>query len=585
MRSSVARSSLAVSAGKGPAQAAFAHVLPLVLMLANAGSTAEVTCIQAVYRNGQTFVTWKDAAEGEAGARFRYSLYRSDQPISAENLVQAELCYQGVLNNSAKLYGSAFNMEERLDPAKPYAVIEEGGKPLPAWSGVAVRTVFKPGRSYYAVVATDEQFEPVSTIVPGKSATTIAVEERPGPIQPIKLYDSRERSGPYVGSTQLTGAKNLPLQVALHGSQSRGGGAGDYGDYYLYFGTPEMGYRDGLPGVFSVLEYRRKHGHLLFLRLRDAVEHPSGRRAMESYWFGYLCVPQGAQHAEPRVYPFTENQVLWITKWVVEHYQADPNAVHIGGSSSGGVGSNNVGFRHPELFSAVYPVVGRVRRVPAVALSGAFDRTNGALMADGKTAYYDRVDGPKFAAQHHEDLPFLGWACGRHDGYATWQEHIDMVKAMTAARHGFAFAWNNGNHSSGGQAKQLIDKYYPPELFAKNRSYPALGNSSLDDNLGNGDPDDGDLVGGINLGFRWNDVRDEANHWSVKLANDLAQEPMTVDVTPRRRQRFKPRPGETFQWSNSAGGSGQVTADERGLVTVEKVRIEPGQETLLTIER
>ncbi len=33
---------------------------------------------QEVYRNGQTFVTWKDAAEGEAGARLRYSLYRSD---------------------------------------------------------------------------------------------------------------------------------------------------------------------------------------------------------------------------------------------------------------------------------------------------------------------------------------------------------------------------------------------------------------------------------------------------------------------------------------------------------------------------
>ena len=150
---------------------------------------------------------------------------------------------------------------------------------------------------------------------------------------------------------------------------------------------------------------------------------------METYWFGYLCVPQGATHAEPRVYPFTENQLLWMIGWAVKRYGADPQRVTVGGSSSGGVGSINVGFRHPELFAAVYPIIGRVRRVPAIALTGKFDRDTGAIMADGKTAYFDHANGPKFAAEHPEDLPFLGWACGRSDGYATWQEHIDMVKA------------------------------------------------------------------------------------------------------------------------------------------------------------
>src|SRR5438552_2716800 len=79
----------------------------------------EVTNIQAVHRHGQTFVTWKDLAEGEAGANYRYSLYRSAMPITKDNLAQAELCYRGVLPFSAKLYGSAFNMKDRLDPAKP----------------------------------------------------------------------------------------------------------------------------------------------------------------------------------------------------------------------------------------------------------------------------------------------------------------------------------------------------------------------------------------------------------------------------------------------------------------------------------
>src|SRR5262249_47564711 len=146
------------------------------------------------------------------------------------------------------------------------------------------------------------------------------VDEKPGAIQPIKLYDSKERKGPYVSNTSVTGKTGLPLHLTLHGSQSNGGGAGEYGDYYLFFGTPQMGYRDGLAGVFSVEEHRGKGENRLVLRVRDAVEHPNGRGAMETYWFGYSCIPHGATHAEPRVYPFTENQLLWITDWAVKHY-------------------------------------------------------------------------------------------------------------------------------------------------------------------------------------------------------------------------------------------------------------------------
>src|SRR5687767_9492000 len=98
-------------------------VLAVVLTLGPAVAAADVgvTGIQAVHRHGQTFVTWKDVAEGEAGAPFRYALYRADRPITPDNLAQAERCYRGVLHNSAKLYGSAFNRKDRLDPAKPYS--------------------------------------------------------------------------------------------------------------------------------------------------------------------------------------------------------------------------------------------------------------------------------------------------------------------------------------------------------------------------------------------------------------------------------------------------------------------------------
>src|SRR5437867_1552365 len=52
-------------------------------------AAAEVTDIRAVCRHGQTFVTWQDVAAGEEGARYRYGLYRSNRPITADNLKQA----------------------------------------------------------------------------------------------------------------------------------------------------------------------------------------------------------------------------------------------------------------------------------------------------------------------------------------------------------------------------------------------------------------------------------------------------------------------------------------------------------------
>lgn len=558
-------------------------------------TSLRVTGIRAEYRNGQTFVTFNDVAQGEAGSAYRYSLYRSNKPITEENFEQAELCYHGVLNNSATQFGYAFMMKDRLDETKPRFVLKEGGEPLPMWSGVAVRTVTKDGASYYAVVATDDRWQKKLTpIVLGESATTEPVQEKVAPIQPILLGDSKTRVGRYP-STIVSGKEGLPLQLSLHGSQSSGGAAAQWGDLYIYFGTPEMGWRDGLPGIFSVHEGPAgEGGRQLILFPRDAIENPRGDRPIETCWFGYYCVPFGASHTEPRAYPFTENRLKWMVEWVIDRYKVDPNRVYSVGQSMGAMGSTQFSFRQPEIFAAVYPRLGRVRQswMPAVGFDlspsinkGRWDQP--ALMYDGKSDYFkDWMDSVKWVSEHKEDLPFYAFCFGRNDWVATWQDQIDMVNALTKSKHGFAFSWNNAGHDSvGAGAMQVLIKYYPSHKFSRNQSYPAFGNSSINDDMGKGDKTDGDLVGGINLGFDWSDVVDESDRWSIRISNDLCTDVMTVDVTPRRCQKFKAKPGDTFQWTNSAGGKGEVRADEWGLVTVEKVRIKPGEATTLTITR
>lgn len=568
---------------------AISFASPLVLTQPQAvRGEVKVTGIRAEHRHGQTFVTWKDAAEAQAGADLRYSLYRSDRPITAANFDEAELVYHGVLNNSGTQVGYAFNGKDRLDPTKPRFVLEEGGQPMPAWSGVAVRTARKDGKSYYAVVATDAKWQKkLSPIVPGESATTAPIEEKVAPIRPIKIRDSRTSR-----STYISGKEGLPLHLSLHGSQATGGAALDWGDIYVYFGTPDLGYRDGIPGIFSVHEGHGKDNHHLNLFIRDAIESPLGDRAKETGWFGYFCVPVGASHAEPRAYPFTERRVAWILDFVATRYKPDASRIYCNGQSMGAMGATQFCFRQPEIFAAVYPRLGRTRQtklgmvsIDEVKTILKKDWKKPAPMFDGKSDFFqDRMDSVKWVRDHHEDLPFYGWCFGRQDPVAPWEDNLDMVKALTANRHGFAFAWNDGVHDSfsAGAIREVL-KYYPATRFARNLSYPAFGNSSIDSNLGRGDRNDAAPVGGINLGFRWSDIVDEKARWTVNLSNDLCKAEMTVDVTPRRTQKFRPAPGTKFQWSNSAGGSGVVAADAWGLVTIEKVTIKPGKTTSLAI--
>lgn len=541
----------------------------------------EVTDIKVTHKNGQTFITWKDIAEGEEGAKYFYSIYRSDSIITEEN--KGKPYSYNILNNSGILFGGAFNVKSRASDKTPMTIFEVKGEPLPHWTGLAVVTTDKNGKYFYAVVATDLKHVPVTKIIAGKNSLTEPIPEEVNPIQPFKIYDSKER-GQYSAQTSLTGKENLPLTFALHASNAGGGGAGGYGDYYLYFSRPEWGYRDGLPGVFSIQENRAKDGNSLTVTNRETLEHPSGNSGFETYWFGYVAIPQWAEIKEPRAYPFTERRALWILEYCIKTYKADRNRIYSGGGSMGAWGSTSFAFRQKEIFAAVYPNRPRTiqKGMPSLVKVNKGDKI---LLDDNKTDYFDRMNSVSFAQNEKSDLPFYGWCCGRRDGFATWKEQIEMVEALKTSRHGFAFAWNDGDHSSGASPMGEVTKYYPDRRFALNLSYPAFSNSSIDNNMGNGDPKDGDLIGGINLGFKWIDPVETETKWVVEMGNDLCKETMAVDVTPRRCQTFKRIPSQEYNWSTASGDKGKVIADKDGIITIEKVKIEVGKNTVLTIEK
>ncbi|MBE0699378.1 MAG: hypothetical protein IH586_20845 [Anaerolineaceae bacterium] len=59
-------------------------------------------------------------------------------------------------------------------------------------------------------------------------------------------------------------------------------------------------------------------------------------------------------------------------------------------------------------------------------------------------------------------------------------------------------------------------------------------------------------------------------------------QPLTVDITPRRLQRFQVTPGKNYTWQNirisdrKIIAEGTLTPDENGLLTVPAVEVTPG---------
>ena len=100
--------------------------------------------------------------------------------------------------------------------------------------------------------------------------------------------------------------------------------------------------------------------------------------------------------------------------------------------------------------------------------------------------------------------------------------------------------------------------------------------------IGSGDP-----YGNFNASLRWgfDGLTDEPGRFEVTvwLDTNARGETCTVDITPRRCQKFKAKAGDVFKWNSTptdGGGeteSGQATADKWGCVTLRNVRVAKGR--------
>ena len=231
------------------------------------------------------------------------------------------------------------------------------------------------------------------------------------------------------------------------------------------------------------------------------------------------------------------------------------------GGSMGGSGSVQLATHFPEVFAAVradVPVYSysweRCDRIAPSAIRmvcscGPFSAKNPARMPDGRDLL-DYGNGAKNIARPEIDMPPIFANNGRSDRSIPWVNNPPFYRAANEARQAFQVFWNNGDH---GMTRSCPKDMRPSnqELFRYrlDRCFVAFSNSSDNKDYGTGDSKQGDIIGWINRGMRFGEVRETPERCEVTLsaAHPEMRYPVRADVTLRRRQQFRPAPGSTIQ--------------------------------------
>ena len=555
-------------------------------------------------RNGQVFLQWQ---EQELPATARITVYGSNERISLANLDQAEELASLLNVGSARDWWQDVNMflvnrsqEARKEEnfagnvadlgegraEQPGFVITDNGAPIPPTGGLHVHTpnIDQTGKRYFAVVCRN-----AGKIV-GFAATELPIDVVAAPIQPIRLGTKEWGQG---------SCKGLPLVVSLHG---RGGGVGVDKEgkpvgTHLLFADRSVAWREGIPFKFSLLRddrgfvVMRLNDRIWIGRVMEAGEFSDSRDqvpAIATFWYGYSTTIATSIRGPKFVCDnYTERLIVKLVHWAQDYLGTDCNRTYLIGGSMGGTGSIQLATHYPQEFAAVAAQVpiysytfkkakvnGNTSVSRIICTTGRFTQRDTPTLPDG-TPLLDALNGARNIAHPEIDFPPIFATNGRLDGSMPWENNPPFYKAAQEARQAFRVAWNNGDHGS-------CSRLLPPDMrctvdetllrYRLNECFPAFSNSSTDKNYGNGDPADGDVEGWLSRGYNWTLKQDTPNRLEMELTVSFPgiTYPVKTDITFRRRQQFKPAPGEAVT-AHVGSKKHSITIDANGLLTIPNV--------------
>jgi poly(3-hydroxybutyrate) depolymerase len=596
-----ARTNRAVCAPKNRRGAGLeiAPVLLAALLLAGPAEATQISGLGAVHHDGQTFLTWTSPP----GPGWTYRIYRSVSAIeSGADLAAAERvgvetdsswCDRRLSSLSGTVYGFC---------------VDSLAAPLDATQGLFVWTPGSVGPAWYAVTCQAPGYEEDVSVAPGGNALADPVFEVPSLPRPVF---QRTLIGPWGAPADVytlwTSSRETPSFPAMCNRP------GEPYDCSIHRGAPGGGlmfHAHVRGGSFYLADAGSGMGGEWQITMDDFIRTPQAN----TFWFGYhegYDIEWAVNQPPPlhgAVQDYTARRTIFTLEWARRNFPVDTSRVYVMGASMGGIAGIFLAMWRPDLIAATMVNVplfdfsfesdpnplcqfnsGGQQREACDHLWGEVG--TGLMMADG-TPVYDRLNAGVLAAGlESRFVPPIFAFSGRNDVTIGWAEKIPFYQAMNQHRGGGAFFWDTRDHVNTGTA----GAWWPVQdgryvyRFRTDLSFPALSNCSADGDPGNGEAANGDSVGTINGFMEWDpEIVDDDGDWQVRLKlRDLptlwgvvsTPESVTVDVTPRRLQRFvvSPQGSYGFVVTRSSDGAaiqiGVAAADGQGVLTIPGVKV------------
>ena len=603
------------------------------------------TNLKAKYRSGQTFITWteRSSIKGEW-----YRVYRHNKPITSSNLKDA-VRLQQVAEGSGRFLADRYNVESSGTWKARYLdrfVITKLGRQLPSGTGLLVWTLASQnfgggtgGKAFYAVTTVDGKGS--ENVKDFSSANTCGpVSERVNDPLPVEIL--RGDSGRGHVYTQFMDLRNW--NPTFHAPNESNGYYGlDSSDpavahaiqyaYTYTVGEPNpANCPSTLPSKFPVILNLHGWGDNSYGPDTEGSQYYCAFEirpidVSETWWFGFARKQDYRKSSTPRkgdtVVNYTESRVLRMIYDLLRDPafkdRIDPNRIYEYGHSMGASGALALAFRYPDVFAAAYasePMTNyrtSTMWLDNVSLKWGSPTLNLPVRIQGpgnwagKLAKYN--DTGVWDWQNHqanagtrtgdEFVPF-GVAHGRNDNTIAWQSQGQPAySAFDGSKHAWGGAVTDSDHTwlsfAGLPPNYAPDSSEVPFAGMKavrNETVPGLSKAS--GNLPLPPPNPPGPIGGYNQAIEWSSrwnrwdgvPTDTAKAWGLSLRTTDNSD-QTVNVTPRRTQKFKVIAGRSYKWenrrvqNNALLASGTVTADARAILTVPGFQVTPGGNRLL----
>ncbi len=525
--------------------------LLVCLPLLAAPMTAQVQGLDAVHRDGQTFLTWQELP----GSGLRYRVWRGPQPFTDP----AQLAGADLLGEVGQ--DSAWNeRRSQVDGLRRTWVVDPLQGELPDGTGLFVATTEAAGTWWYAVTFVDPVLGEDTTLVPGANATVQGIAETPapprailqgpGPEGEVWAHWTTNRDTPFLEAMSLRPSRAFNFQIA------RGPDSGPQGLLLRLHGrnadySSAWPVRADLPGDLTTLD------------LDDPMEDPTDE-SQNSHWFGYTVEWPELASPGDLIRLFTLRRVEWTLDYVQAEFAAelDPARVHVAGTSMGGTGTWKVATHLPDRFASAFSKNGNsnarmlppLHAFPNIEMWGEAAWNNPTPTGEG---VWDLADANWMSERDRaRDWPLIQFLQGRQDVVIGWEPVPLITSTLTEHRRPFRLYFDertHGTHIFGNWMPWeplLIERFLEERLGVPQL---AVSEATVDGDPGGGDPAEGDPWGAVGAAVDWDrsavvEGPDfvEFRVWlrSEGAPDDSPEDSGRAILTPRRLNLWDPAAGD-----------------------------------------